>query len=207
MVIPNSCLEWIKLQRSGYKDLKNEFITDIEKEYSEMKSFLPENVNTIFDIGCGVGGIDVYLYKHYDIPHIILMDSQFVSRDIKYGFDRGISYYNSFEATKDLMKVNHVFNYSTIGIDVDISIFKNIDLAISLLSWGYHYPVEKYLDGVLNCLSDDGVLILDIRENTNGVDIIREAFDEVVEISNYNKSHRICARRKKNAKKTPQNTN
>ena len=57
-----------------------------------------------------------------------------------------------------------------------------------MLSCGWHYPVSTYLELFKQTLSDDGVLILDIRHNTNQLDSILEYFDLVVEIVNPNES-------------------
>jgi SAM-dependent methyltransferase len=196
MNVPEICIEWIKLQRSGYKDIRQEFIENIEKEYELMKPYLPDKAELILDIGCGVGGIDVYIYNHYDVPHMFLMDSELVSREPIYGFDRGVSYYNSFDATKALMMANDVYNFSLLNLDIRIDTIKNIDLIISILSWGYHYPIDKYIKQVDTALSENGTLIIDIREGTDGIREIKKYFPVVDIISNYNKSHRICVRRK-----------
>lgn len=195
MVIPTICLEWINLQRSGYKDTEREFIDDIKKEYKLMKPYLPKNANMILDIGCGVGGIDVMLYKHYDMPHLLLLDSKLVSRKPIYGFNRGVSFYNSFEATEALLKANDVYSYSLFDLTLEIEILNDIDLIISILSCGYHYSVNKYIKAIDSALAANGVLIMDIREGTEGIKEVEKFLPNIKVISNYNKSHRICARR------------
>lgn len=39
-----------------------------------------------------------------------------------------------------------------------------LDLVISLVSWGFHFPVSTYLDQVHDLLREGGRLILDLRK-------------------------------------------
>lgn len=195
MIVPASCIPWIKLQRSGYKDNQTEYAADMEKEYNLMSKYLPEKCNSILDIGCGIGGIDVLLSKYYNNPKLYLLDSNFRSSDIHYGYTNKESYYNSFLATRDMMVANGIFNYHILNLNTEITEVRHVNIIISLLSCGYHYPVETYLEDIKNTLTYDGILILDIRENTDGIEKVKKYFPKIDIISTYNKSTRICARR------------
>lgn len=194
MNVPDSCIEYIKLQRSGYKDPRFEFKARMEQEYKTMKPFLSAECKTVFDIGAGVGGIDVLLNQHYTDAHFYLFDSAAISEKPIYGFDRGESFYNSSFATVEMMEENGVEHFSLLDIAKDdISSFRNIDLVISLLSWGYHYPVQTYIEKVRNMISPTGRLIMDIRQNTNGIEIVNKFFPNFDIIITDNKADRICA--------------
>lgn len=193
MRVPNVCIPWIKLQRSGYgKKTIELFKKNIINEFNEMQPFLPEYCRSILDIGCGLGGIDVFLSQEYDNPKLYLMDNTKVSKKPIYGFDRGESFYNSFMATNELMKANEIKNYEFIDISDGIPELNNIDLVISILSWGYHYSLSVYLDWVYKILSKDGMLIIDIREYTNGVNILKKKFKMLLPIRHENKAYRVC---------------
>lgn len=194
MIVPESCLEYIKLQRSGYTDQRFEFKKRMEQEYNVIKPFLPIECGSVLDIGCGVGGIDVLLNQHYDDANFILLDNSISSEKPIYGYDRGKSYYNSFCATSDMMQYNGVKNFTFMDVSKDdISCLRNIDLIISLLSWGYHYPVRTYIEKVRNIISRHGRLIMDIRENTNGIDIVNNFFTNMEIIITDNKADRVVA--------------
>jgi SAM-dependent methyltransferase len=196
MKVPYFCVPWIRKQRTGYKNHIKEFKQHLEKEFEEMKSFLPKSCNSILDIGCGLGGIDILLSKEYDNPELYLLDNSFISEKVIHGFDHEKSYYNSFEITNALLTVNDIENYNLIDIKNGFPELNNIELVISLLSWGYHYKIEEYLDKVYSVMSPGAILIMDIRENTNGIEVLKTKFKLEAEISNYNKSHRVCARRR-----------
>lgn len=196
MIIPESCLKWIKLQRTHYKNPIKEFIKNIEKEYIEMCKHLPKQVESILDIGCGLGAIDILLSKRYNQPELFLMDNSEINKKIYYGFKKKGACYNSFEETEKLMKVNYIKNYNLIDIKGQrLPVFEKMDLVISLLSCGYHYPVTEYLDYINTILSGTGALVIDVREYTDGIEIIKEVFPNIQEISHYNKSIRIIVRR------------
>ncbi len=197
MIVPAECIKWINLQRTGYKNPINQFKDQIQKEYLEMREYLPTGVESILDIGCGLAGIDILLSKHYGQPELFLMDNSEIDKNIYYGFKEKGACYNSFEETEKLMKVNYIKNYNLIDIkEQRLPVFKKMDLVISLLSCGYHYPINEYLDYINTILSKNGALILDIREWSDGIEIIKEVLPNITEISHYNKSIRIIARRK-----------
>lgn len=198
MIIPDSCIKWLKLQRTGYKKPSRQFVDNIIKEYMLMKEYLPENCKSIMDIGCGIGGIDVLLYTHYNKPELFLLDNSEVSKKIHYGYHNTGACYNSFDATKDLMKANHIKNYNIIDVSSGkLPVFENIDLVISLLSCGYHYPLDEYLDYIETILSEDGTLIIDCRQGQDGITVLSQYFKDIKIISCYNKSDRVAARRNK----------
>ena len=195
MEIPDVCLPWIKLQRSGYKDHKKEFVKNMEFEFEMIKPFLPKECKSILDIGCGVGGIDVLLSMHFETPELYMYDYNAKSQIVIYGFDRGQSYYNSFDVTKKFLDANYITNYFLLDVNTCkfSGLLKDIDLVISLLSWGYHYKTETYLDEVYDILKPGGHLIIDIRNYSNGVNVIKKKeFREIKRIANYNKAYRMC---------------
>lgn len=197
MIIPKSCIKWLNLQRTGYKNPKKEYIESINIEFKLMLQYLPEKCESILDIGCGIGGIDVLLSKCYGNPKLLLMDKSEISKKIHYGYHGTGASYNSFKATYDLMDANYIINYKLIDVSTGkLPVFENVDLIVSLLSCGYHYPLDEYLDYIETVLSEDGTLIIDCRQKTDGITILSQYFKDIKIISCYNKSDRVCARRK-----------
>lgn len=197
MIVPEICVPWIKLQRSGYSNHKEGYKKDIEKEYELMLPCLPDKCNSVLDIGCGVGGINVLLSKHYNHPELHLLDNSIVSDKIVYGYTDKESYYNSFDATKELMDVNGITNYKLIDINGSFPKINNIDIVLSLLACGFHYSISYYIENIYNVITDDGVLIFDMRKETDQLSIVQSYFKDISEIETINKkSIRICARGK-----------
>lgn len=195
--IPEGAKKYIALQRTGYKNLEEEFNYHINKEFEEMKSFLPKKATNIADIGCGMCGIDVLIYHHFKDPDLLLIDGDMIDEKVYYGYQSETALYNSFMEAENLLIENKVpsdvfsFCYMVKGDNIySNTIF---DCIISLLSCGYHYPLETYFPFIIKNMSDDGVFICDIRQGTDGLKTIEENFLEYKLISDYNKSDRIAA--------------
>jgi hypothetical protein len=57
---------------------------------------------------------------------------------------------------------------------------EQVDLVISLRAWGHHFPVVVYIDLVRRLLKRSGIVILDIRNGTDGIEVMTEAGFEVL---------------------------
>jgi SAM-dependent methyltransferase len=187
------------LQRSGipipYKTLvgiesrfrkqaiKELFSQDMYREYELLRGALPERPLRILDIGCGVACIDVFLFRHYLKSKNLsfwLLDRSEVSTRLFYYFQDRTAFYNSLEIARELLRANGVVDEQINTLSADdnfgIPIAGPVDLVISLISWGYHYPVKTYLESVVSVMHDESTLILDIRPGTDGVKTLKSAF-------------------------------
>ena len=80
---------------------------------------------------------------------------------------------------------------ATLNNDINFEI--KVDLILSLMSWGFHYPVSTYLQSVYNTFRDGGIVILDIRKGTEGRNIIDKQFGNSMIIQNFSKYERVLA--------------
>jgi hypothetical protein len=185
-----------KINPTRIKALYNE---DIRKEYLSIKDFLPKVCSSILDIGCGVSGIDVLISRHYQDKQqtFYLLDKTLIESSVFYEFKQKAAFYNSLEVAKEILVRNGIPESDVHLImatdNNDINIDRNVDLVVSLLSWGYHYPVETYLDRVYSLLNKDGCMIIDVRKNTNGIDLLNNTFSKVNVIFTGDKFHRVLA--------------
>jgi SAM-dependent methyltransferase len=176
------------------------FNRDLSKEFDIIKPYLPAKTNAVLDIGCGVAGVDVLISKHYGNNTNIdfcLLDKTGVDRRVHYGFKSKGSFYNSLLVAGNLLLQNGIDSKNIFSQEVDtdyhISFSKQFDLIISLLSWGYHYPVSTYLEEVFELLNRGGRVIIDIRKGTNGCVEIGNKFANTERIIEGAKNIRICA--------------
>jgi SAM-dependent methyltransferase len=169
---------------------------DMQFEYDEIKDFLPVKVNNILDIGCGIGGIDVLLSQHYKSQetHFYCLDRTQID-SIFYGFNKTAAFYNSLENTKQFLQLNEVRNINILEANSRYTIptDEKFDLIISLISWGYHFPVDTYLKDVYSHLNDRGHLIVDIRIDTDGIETLKGKFPSVINIKQSEKKIRVLA--------------
>ncbi len=200
MIVPKRALSWIKLHRTAASgDIALAYTQMILVDYDELIKghWLPESCSDILDIGCGMAGIDVLLYRHYGKPFLFLLDGdgQVESRADKINFHpEGMKPFNDMAAMKELLELNkvdlgQVFTLP-IGYEGDP---RRVDLCISLLSWGWHYPVKTYLDLVCRCLRPGGRLILDLRAGMGGErDLANAGFELIGTVRSGPKGSRLC---------------
>jgi SAM-dependent methyltransferase len=116
------------------------------------------------DIGCGYGFIDLFIAKEFGCD-VTLIDLESNDRS-HFGFQAEAAAYTSLDTAKKFLVHNGVPNdkISTLNpAKDDPGEIKNIDLALSLLSCGFHYPVSTYADFWENGVTDTGSIILDLR--------------------------------------------
>ncbi len=136
------------------------YTEDMLKEYNEIKDFLPVKCLRILDIGCGIGGINFFIFKHYNQNiEFHLLDKSIIDQNIHFGFRDNASFYNSLKLAKQFLNLNsipkkNIYTHEATP-DYSISINGTVDLIISLLSWGFHYPVAIYLERVSELLSQE----------------------------------------------------
>ncbi len=132
--------------------------------------------------------MELFLADHYrgELPDFYLLDKTEVSDRVYYQFKEEAAYYNSLEVARNLLIENEVPRekiHLLEASEADLSEIPEIDLCMSFLSWAFHYPLDCYLEGVLECLSPSGQLILDFRSDTGEIEKCRQYFqeDEIIE--------------------------
>lgn len=181
------------------KRVEKLFNKEMAAEYEQMKPYLPEHTHAILDIGAGVGGIDILLGNHYkaDHPAIYLLDKTEMPGKVYYGLREKGCFYNSLELARDLLTENgirpdQIFLQEATDDNRIISDTK-FDLIVSLISWGFYYPIATYLDQAYEKLSDRGVVILDVRTHGDGIALLRQKFSRTQVIFKAHKHVRIVA--------------
>ena len=170
------------------------------KEFETFKNFLPNSVNNIMDIGCGLGIINIYLNKFYQTkPLFFLLDKNRIDRKIKYGFSSNYESYNDLKETKNILLENDIDGSCLYLFDVEkqIQINKKMDLVISLKSMGYHYPISTYIELFRNCCTKDTIFIYDVGDNQYDEQYLKNIFNDVkiiYEEKTNNILRRVCCK-------------
>ncbi|MGI0500979.1 hypothetical protein ACN4EW_30010 [Arthrospira platensis CENA650] len=191
----DSMKEYILLQRTGInpEDVESGFKRSLERDFNMFKMYLPESLSSVLDIGCGLGGIDLLIYEYYNPRcevNLHLFDKT-EKKDIFYGFNQEYCFYNDLGVAKDFLILNGVNpkNIVTYEVGEASPFIKNnkYDLIISLVSWGFHYPISKYILEVAYHIQDDGLLILDIRKGVSGEAELQNYFEDIQIIESHRK--------------------
>jgi hypothetical protein len=197
-VLPISLFECVVgIESAVYKRrAKRLYESEMREEYESIKHLLPNSCAAMLDIGCGIAGIDVLLSRHYALGVMLhLLDKTEVARRVYYGFNQKAAFYNSLSIARDLLLYNGVpgdrIRLHEATAENEIPFGTEIDLVISFISWGFHYPVSTYLDRVHDLLSEGGRLILDVRKGSDGLADLERRFGSYQVILEREKYDRI----------------
>ncbi len=170
-------------------------------EFNELINFLPSKIYNVVDIGSGLGIINIFLEKHFTNKiNFTLIDKNRIEKKVTYGFCNEGEFYNNFSLTADFLK-NHGINMNQIKLidSDDINIINNkFDLVISLLSMGYHYPINQYLSFLKKNTHKNTIFIFDVSFENEEINKISQLF-KIVEIVKKSKEVRhnyvrVCCR-------------
>ncbi|WP_149140469.1 class I SAM-dependent methyltransferase [Gemmobacter caeruleus] len=140
----------------------------IRAEYRALEPVLRDLApRRVADIGCGYALFDLFLGQELGCE-LLLIDLESNERR-HFGFAKEGAAYSSLAVARKLLEDN--------GIPADRVATLNprdtapetagpVDLAVSFLSCGFHYPVDLYLPFLEQALAPDGAAILDLREAT-----------------------------------------
>ncbi len=179
--------------------VKNLYLHDMEMEFRSLKQHLPARCDRILDIGCGIAGIDIFLHQHFRDAGVefYLLDRSQIEENVFYMYRDRAAFYNSLELAKEVLVNNRVPEERIHLLEAndknEINTDQPMDLIFSLISWGFHYPVETYLDRAYELCSDQGAVILDVRKDTNGIDLLSRKFARTRTILESDKFVRVCA--------------
>jgi SAM-dependent methyltransferase len=193
LTVPDAALPYIEMHRTHLTgDLKQRYAEDVAQDYEMMKPHLPERAAAMLDIGCGMAGIDVLLWRHYGNPIVNLLDGT-GHTDVRVLFHQNMSPYNSMRVARRLLEDNGIAAESIVEWAPDPALkLPSCDLVLSLLSWGFHDPVTTYLPLVEHCLRPGGRLILDVRKGFGGLEALDQRLRRVAVLSSTIKADRAC---------------
>jgi SAM-dependent methyltransferase len=171
-----------RLELLRKSSIEKQYFADLIDIYSSIESILPHTATRVLDVGAGMGGINLFFHRRYGQNlTAYLLDKDGESESIQAGFHINpdtFSKYNSFELARKFLIANGMRDESIVEINIDNTQIAEgpFDIVISLLSWGFHYPIETYLADISRKISSTGVLILDIRKGTNGIEVLADTF-------------------------------
>lgn len=191
IIVSDSCLPLLKEHRTHYiGDFVTAYNAELEATYEGIKNYLPDE-GVILDIGAGMAGIDVLLSRHYSgRAKITLLDKQGTSEKINAGFHKSadtFSHYHDFGLAVEMLGINGVENVRTVDIAKEKFPLSTFSVVISLLSWGFHYPIDTYAPQV----KKGGVIIADVRRGTDGIGRLSE-YGAVTVVYNSDKYQRVA---------------
>ncbi|MGO4915647.1 class I SAM-dependent methyltransferase [Pseudogemmobacter sp. W21_MBD1_M6] len=128
----------------------------------------------IADIGCGYAFADLLLFRRYGAD-IVLIDIE-TSEARHFGLEAEGAGYSSLAKARAFLEANGVPADKITLLNpqkVDVMSLAPVDLCISLISCGYHYPANTYDAFFRGRIAKGGGVILDIRKKSGGVSVLK----------------------------------
>ncbi len=149
-------------------------VGEISDEFELIANSIEMDVNKVMDIGCGHGIINYFFYQTFGCD-LHLVDIERTDDQHHYYKDKGAGY-GSLKKARQFLEANGVpaERIQTTNPNYQELADENLDVIISLLSCGFHYPVFEYAEFAKRALRPGGLFIFDMRDDTG-----QEAFFEI----------------------------
>ena len=135
-----------------------------ESEWNVIKNHI-KNPQKVLELGCGLGRMSIFINSMLkNNAHYILADSNGSWSGIKFGWNPVKKYYNDLNATSNFAVLNGLQNFSIFDLETNhLSDLSEIDLVISFLAVGFHFPIENYLEKLLDITTKNVTMIFGVR--------------------------------------------
>jgi SAM-dependent methyltransferase len=150
LAISRDAYPYLVVQRGALDDMKGDAGTWIAKyidvvcsEFRSIEPYLPEECESILDVGSGLGGIDALLNEHYGGNcQVTLLDGV---RDPPQVTTHNQTF-NDMAVAKDFLAANGVGRFDFIDANDDHRLApRRYDLIVSFKSWCFHIEPERHL--------------------------------------------------------------
>ena len=179
MRLPKEALTCLLLQRTSYS---SDSVDELSETYGEeaeayaraVGPYLPppsaEKRLRFLDVGCGLGVGLLALSRIYGVENdFVGLDKDRIDDAIQLGYNETAWAYNSLPLTREVLAVNGLSHARVLDADVDGFPDGQFDVVVSLLAWGFHFPVQAYARLAHATMAAGGRLVLDLRKGQNGV--------------------------------------
>lgn len=176
--------------------------------FQAIKPHIQANCRRVLDIGCGIGLLDLLIYRAAEgqKPKLYLFDKTVdmapssISDLAPAGFKNRYVFTASLKQSAHFLRLNGVaeddINLCEVG-DWNVRDGAPFDLVFSRKSWGFHYPLQEYLDEVAESMGEQGVVMTDVRAEQGGEAQMKWRFGQVDVLDQGKKSALIIARNPK----------
>jgi len=143
-----------------------------------LKKHIPNQITNVLNIGAGIGLFELYLnHVNKQILKFFIIEKNNLNHNGQF-----IDVLSMAKQTISANKLGNKFFYYSDENYLNIN--TTFDLVLSFRSWGYKYEIDTYLDFILNSLTSDATLIIDIRKKYNEKKLL-DCFKDVSVIVNY----------------------
>lgn len=170
----------------------------IHAEYRALEPQLKKlNPKRIADIGCGYAFFDLFAVADLKCD-VLLIDLEENERR-HFGFKQAGAAYSSLAVARQLLEDNGIPTSMITTLNPREAAPEGagpVDLVVSFLSCGFHYPVDLYLPFLKNALNPGGSAIFDLRKATaKPQSASLRSFGELTRMDGPPKTHRVLMKK------------
>lgn len=163
IVFPEGIKKYINLQCNDKKEIFLQ-LPEIKGIEGHIKDLNPK---TALDVGSGIGRVSVFFLKYFNWTRtlFILADGDSGDKQLS-GMRAGESdFYNSLNATELFCKSNGMENFKTFNLEKYqwSKLNHRPDLVYSFLAFGFHWPINSFLEDIHPILENNCLLIFGLR--------------------------------------------
>ncbi len=151
------------------------------------------------DIGCGYAFFDLFAARETGCDLVLIDLEQNDARH--FGFKQSASAYSSLNVARRMLEANGVAAGRIRALNPereDIGSVEPVDVAVSFLSCGFHFPVDGYMPFFASGVAPDGVVMVDLRQSTADAQMQRlAALGSLQTIAGPDKARRVILRKTK----------
>ncbi|MDA8747142.1 hypothetical protein N9M66_02905 [Litoreibacter sp.] len=155
----------LDVAQSKGEDMIRRAIAFILLEFEELKPLLTKlPKDKVADIGCGYAVFDYFMARDFG-SHVSLIDLE-ATDNRHFGFEDKGAAYSNLDRARQFLVANGVAQSQIATLNpnaVDVTDLRDIDIAVSFLSCGFHYPWQIYEAFFKTSVKPTGSIILDIR--------------------------------------------
>lgn len=170
----------------------------IHAEYRALAPLIRELApKRVADIGCGYAFFDLFVARDLQAD-VVLIDLE-SNENRHFGFQAEGAAYSSLARAREMLMANGVAAAQITTLnprDTAPESIAAVDLVVSFLSCGFHYPVDLYLPFLDTALAPGGAAIFDLRDQTATAQAAALAqFGSVTDLASPPKARRVLLRK------------
>lgn len=158
------------------KVIENRLILRINDLFPILETLEPNS--NILDLGAGNGILNLIIHKLF--PHknfrflLVDGDNSYPSKTGNQFYSADFKPYNNWNFVQHSIEINQFPKENFVFKNLDSNWSENtVALATSSSAWGFHFPIDLYLDKIANMMSPTGFLYINPVLNTD------QAFDKL----------------------------
>lgn len=143
-------------------------MADISREFRVIANYLGDRkIGRMVDIGCGQGLVDILFWRKYGC-HVHLVDIEHTEA-MHHDYRESGAGYASLASARRFLESNDVPSSCITTTNPNHGELEDseVDLVVSMISAGSHYPISAYADWALRVLKPGGILMFDARDHSD----------------------------------------